>query len=259
MEWHQPQSPLKINFKGSLSAHCLLGLWRSNSCGFGAEWEDNQLRQLHQTSERTRKAFKTSSTSHESNTNLATGVTMHTSMNTREAIKTFGWTVLLPSTLWPRPSTLRFPTFWNSEGCDLRYEVSVRMTANSRSKNLTTWTERGVMLTRHAHTCSGAAGGDFVEKYGTESNHHYSYCAIFMIYGEENKGHYFPIIPRGWSWALSASALANSSWYSLDGHRSWAVRFGELTNLYPCLGSPARSLFSTTTELSCTMFIEHCA
>lgn len=87
-----------------------------------------------------------------------------------------------------------------------------------------------------------------------QSNRHslLCYCQDLGKIFTEKKWHYILIIPRRWAWvqALTTSALGNSRWYPLDGYHSWPGRFGELTTLCPCLGSPACSLFTVTTELS---------
>jgi hypothetical protein len=74
-----------------------------------------------------------------------------------EAVTKFGQ--CYPSILQPQSVTLSYPPVWSPEGCSLHYKVWGWWHWDSHSKDFTTWTGQGVVVTRHMHTCSLLAQG----------------------------------------------------------------------------------------------------
>jgi len=161
LNWRQKGNPWNgtiFNFhrrKNSVSRqgndHCLLGLWRSNSCGCNAEKGDNQFWHLYQDTHRTQETFQMSLASQESNRNLASAwqcKTTHKSEDSGSHHKIWLDSVI-PSILQPWSSSLKFPPIERPEECSTWYEVW-DWWCDSRSQNLATWAGQGMASTRHA-------------------------------------------------------------------------------------------------------------
>jgi len=171
--------------KGMIS---LLGLWRSDSCGCDAERADSRL--VMPTSGCWQKAGSISKglglTRIQQQSCL--GVTVQGCTQVWRLRNHHGiWlNSVTPSTLQPSSSTPRFPPVWSPERCNPWYEVWDWWLYDSCSENLATWAGEAMIQTMHTHTlvsCWHTAtevDGCFVEMY-VESNHHSSYCEIFVI------------------------------------------------------------------------------
>jgi hypothetical protein len=129
MEWHHLLFPQKKKFKESVSRegndHCLLGLWRSNSCGCNAEKGDSQLWHLYQDTHRTQEAFRTSLASQAPKRNLASAwqcKTTHKSEDSGSHQKIWLDSVT-PSILQPWSSSLKFPPIQRPEESSMWYKV----------------------------------------------------------------------------------------------------------------------------------------
>jgi len=117
-----------ISVSGQGHNHCLLGLWRSDSCGWDAERQDNQLRRPHRDADRTQVASQAGSVSKQSKIKSCFNIKMQGRLNILETIKRMFLDSVTLSTPRPVSSTLRFPPIRSPEGCNPRCEVWIMMT-----------------------------------------------------------------------------------------------------------------------------------
>ncbi|GFG38330.1 hypothetical protein Cfor_10359 [Coptotermes formosanus] len=128
MEWHHLQSPRKKKYKKSLSSGKVMitVFW---DCGVilvdaMVRGETINSEVYIRTLTEHMKCFKRVQPPKKPTEILLQhdNARWYTRLKTLEAIIKFGWTVN-PSTVQPRPSTLRFPPIWSPEGCSPWYKI----------------------------------------------------------------------------------------------------------------------------------------
>ena len=143
----------RVSVAGWGHDHCLLALWRCDCCDCVAEMGDIQLHCLHQDTDCTQEAFQINSAWPESNRNLASSWQCQVAHKSEDlgSHHRIWCDSIMPPTLQPQCSTLRFLLVWSSEWCNLQYEVW-DWWCDSHNENLPVRAGQGMVPTRLTHT-----------------------------------------------------------------------------------------------------------
>ena len=166
--------------------HCLLGLWRSDSCRWDADRVENQLvtpmSGCWYNSRSASKKFRLTKIQYKCAS--AGNSRMHTSLKTREAITKFGQCYTIHSTAHIAPSVFRILGALKDAICSMKSETRW---CDSRSEDLAMWAGQGIHICsllvqghRSGHSLCGKIGYGVKRRFMTER------IFVYVLYRFQN-------------------------------------------------------------------------